>query len=74
MCNDGILTDGLVDATYTGSVRVALFNLSHKYKIFEKGDKIAQIVILPALTPEFVEVDSIDGGERGSNGLGSTGR
>lgn len=40
--------------------------------IIRKGDKIAQLVILPVLKPEIVEVDSLDDSERGAGGFGST--
>ena len=74
MVNYGIVTDGTIDSGYTSSIRVCLFNHSHGYKMFDPGDKIAQLVILPIITPEFEQVDEISGGERGANGFGSTGR
>lgn len=74
MCNCGITTDGTVDAGYTGSIRVWLKNNSHYAKVFKPGDKIAQLVILPIITPDFEQVDEITGGERQANGFGSTGK
>ena len=74
MCNDGIVTDGVCDAGYSGSVRVCLFNHSNKHRVFEKGEKIAQIIFLPVITPDFEQVEEITGGERSDNGFGSTGR
>ena len=74
MVNDGIFTHGLVDYGYSGSIRVALFNFAHGYKIFEVGDKIAQIEVVSILTPEIEQVDKIKGGERAGRGFGSTGR
>lgn len=74
MCNEGIVTDGVVDAGYSGSVRVCLFNHSGKHRAFAKGEKIAQIIFMPIITPEFEQVDEICGGDRGENGFGSTGR
>lgn len=74
MCNEGIVTDGTVDAGYTGSIRVCLFNHSGKHREFKAGDKIAQLVLMPVITPGFEQVDRITGGDRGDNGLGSTGR
>ena len=74
MCEGGITTDGTVDAGYNGSIRVWLRNHSHYARIFKPGDKIAQLVILPIITPEFEQVDKISGGNRGSNGFGSTER
>ena len=74
MCREGIVTDGVVDAGYSGSVRVCLFNHSGKHREFAKGEKIAQIIFLPIITPDFEQVEEITGGERSDNGFGSTGR
>lgn len=37
------------------------------------GDKIAQLLIIPCLTPKFFQVDSLNNTDRGSGGFGSTG-
>ena len=74
MVNSGIFTHGLVDCGYTGSIRVALFNFGHGYKMFDVGDKIAQLEIVPIITPAFEQVYEIEGGERGNRGFGSSGR
>lgn len=74
MVHDGIVTDGTIDSGYTSSIRVCLFNHSHKYKMFEPGDKIAQLVIIPIKTPKFERCKKIFGGERGDQGFGSTGK
>ena len=73
MCHNGITTDGTVDAGYTGSIRVWLKNHSGYAKVFKPGDKIAQLVILPIITPEFEQVNKITGGARADSGFGSTG-
>lgn len=74
MCNHGIVTDGTIDAHYTGSIRVCLFNHGgSKYEV-KAGDKIAQLVIVPCLLPELELVDSLDETDRGDAGFGSTGR
>ena len=70
----GLLTDGTIDAHYTGSIKVKLFNTSPKdYKI-NAGDKIAQLVIVPCLLPELEFVDHLEETDRGDSGFGSTGR
>lgn len=74
MANDGIIVDGLIDAGFDGSIHVCMFNLSRAYKVFEAGDKIAQLVIKEVELPEFIQVEQIEGGERGAQGFGSTGR
>lgn len=63
---------GVVDAGYTGSIRVVLepFNLT---KIF-RGNRIAQLVILPLPNIKMIEgkVIGVDT-HRGDGGFGSTG-
>ena len=53
---------GVIDADYRGECTVA------------PGDRIAQLVILPFLAPEFSEADALDATGRGAGGFGSTGR
>ena len=72
--NRGIVTEGVIDAGYTGSIKVKLYNLSGDIQHFRRGDKIAQLVILPIVTPAPVVVNKFAKTERGDNGFGSTGR
>ena len=69
-----IVTDGLVDANYTGSIRVILFNHGPEAYTVNPGDKIAQVVITPCLRPPLEQVDILESTDRGDNGFGSTGR
>lgn len=69
-----IITTGLVDEGYSGSIRVKLWNLGRETYEIMRGDKIAQLVVYPVLHPELELVDSMDETERGDNGFGSTGR
>lgn len=69
-----ITSEGVIDAGYTGSICVKLYNNSNEYFKVEKGDKISQLVILPILTPEIEIVESLEKTERGNNGFGSTGK
>lgn len=71
--NRGIVSEGVIDAGYTGSIVVKLY-CHESFTRFHRGDKITQLVLLPVETPEIEIVDSISGGERGENGFGSTGR
>lgn len=65
---------GVIDEGYTGSIRVKLYNLGHESYAFYPGDKIAQLVVMPYLTPMVEPVDRLDDTERGNGGFGSTGR
>ncbi len=72
--NHNIFTAGTVDCGYTGSIRVRIINFGEEPYEFKKGDKIAQMVIIPCLTPELVVVDELNETDRGSGGFGSTGK
>jgi dUTP pyrophosphatase len=62
---------GLIDSGYRGEIKVLLKNISDDpYKI-QRGDRIAQLVIMPVLLPQFV--DLWNDTERGTGGFGSTG-
>lgn len=74
LMGQGILTDGTVDAGYTGTVSVVLFNHSGVRKYFKAGEKIAQLVIQPVETPKLKVVDKLADTERGEGGFGSTGK
>lgn len=71
---DIVSCGGVVDEGYTGSIRVKLYNLGHDFHIINIGDKIAQLVIMPYLTPAMEIVDELDETERGDRGFGSSGK
>jgi len=64
---------GLVDAPYRGELIVCMYNLNDTEFVFEAGQKVAQLVVLPTLYPSFVQADQISQTSRGSGGFGSTG-
>ena len=69
-----LIGEGVVDALYTGSIKVKLYNLGDiDYQIL-RGDKIIQLVIMPCVYCEFTEVEQFADSERGTGGFGSTGR
>lgn len=72
--NSIVSLGGTIDAGYTGSIVVKLYNLSSKDYTFHAGDKIAQLIIQPCALPKFELVESLEETERGDNGFGSTGR
>ena len=69
-----ITGEGVIDAGYTGSICVKLYNHGAQFHVFEAGDKIIQLVILPIYTPLLEQVDDLEDTDRGSDGFGSTGR
>ena len=70
-----INSPGLIDAGYRGEVMIALVNLDphHDYQV-EKGDRIAQLVVLPVPAANFVTVAELPPATRGAGGFGSSGR
>ena len=67
-------TPGTIDSGYRGEIGVILANFGDADFIVKKGDKIAQLVIVPVTQPEVCEVSEIDETDRGAGGFGSTGR
>lgn len=70
----GILSEGVIDVGYTGSIVAKLYNNSDTDYEVKKGDKITQLVILPILTPKLNLVTEFDKTDRDTDGFGSTGR
>lgn len=70
----GLTSEGVIDAGYTGSIVVKLYNNSGYDYYVDAGDKISQLVILPIITPTLELVDDLEATERGAGGFGSTGR
>ncbi len=65
---------GLIDAPYRGEVIVCMFNLTDETKYLSKGQKIAQLVVVPTLYPVFEEAETLACSDRGEGGFGSTGK
>lgn len=69
-----ITSEGVIDAGYTGSIAVKLYNNGGWEYHVKAGDKISQLVILPYASVPLELVDSLDDTDRGDNGFGSSGR
>ena len=69
-----ICPTGTIDAGYTGSIKIKLYNLCSRNYVVEQGDKIAQLIIQPLADTELVEAEALGESERGDDGFGSTGR
>jgi dUTP pyrophosphatase len=65
---------GVIDAGYRGEIKVGMINLSAEKYIFEKGHKVAQMIIQKKETPEIEEVTELNNSERGERAFGSTGK
>ncbi len=64
---------GLIDAGYRGELKVILVNHGQETVSFERGERIAQLVVTPVLVGGVVEVDELPPTSRGEGGFGSTG-
>lgn len=65
---------GVVDSDFRGEIFVALHNHGAEFQSVKSGDRIAQVVITPVLTPCYEEAEELSDTGRGQGGFGSTGR
>ena len=65
---------GVVDSDYRGEIRVVLLNHGKVSQTMEHGERIAQFVITPVLTPVYEEAEELSNTQRGVGGFGSTGK
>ena len=64
---------GTIDSDYRGEVQVLLINHGDKAHVFKRGDRIAQLVIIPIPRIEVIEVKDLAASARDRGGFGSTG-
>ena len=64
---------GVIDSSYRGEIMVSYKPTSDIQKLYEIGDKIAQLIILPYPEISYIEVESLSETDRGENGHGSSG-
>jgi dUTP diphosphatase len=64
---------GLIDAGYRGEVQVMLVNLGEEVFTAERGDRIAQLVVVPVVAAPYREVEQLPESPRGPDGFGSSG-
>ncbi len=65
---------GVIDSDYRGEIRVVLLNHSKQPQTVEHGERVAQFLVTPVLTPVYEEVDELTETTRGTGGFGSTGK
>jgi dUTP pyrophosphatase len=70
-----INTPGLIDSQYRGELKISAVNLDPAHDIeVRKGDRIAQLVILPVPVVTFDLKDNLDETDRSTQGFGSSGK
>ena len=65
---------GVIDSDYRGEICVVLLNHGGEAQTVENGERIAQFLITPVLTPAYEEVGELTDTDRGTGGFGSTGK
>ena len=65
---------GVIDSDYRGEFLIALYNQNSVAQTVENGERLAQLVVTPVLTPRYVETESLSESGRGIGGFGSTGK
>jgi dUTP pyrophosphatase len=65
---------GVIDSDYRGEFIVALHNHGLEPQTVANGERIAQLIITPVLTPAYEETDHLSTTDRGVGGFGSTGK
>lgn len=65
---------GVVDSDYRGEIIVALHNHGKESQTIENGERVAQFVITPVLTPAYEIAEDLSDTARNQGGFGSTGK
>jgi dUTP pyrophosphatase len=65
---------GVVDSDYRGEILVALHNHGQQSQSVENGERVAQFLITPVLTPAYEAVEELSDTVRSGGGFGSTGK
>lgn len=65
---------GVIDSDYRGEFMVVLYNHGDQEQTVCHGERIAQLVITPILTPAYEETDYLSDTKRSAGGFGSTGK
>ena len=65
---------GVIDSDYRGEIRVVLLNHGKTAQTITHGERVAQFLITPVLTPAYEETEELTDTHRGAGGFGSTGK
>jgi len=66
---------GVIDSGYRGEIMVTFNKLyGSASNLYQKGDRIAQLIIMPVPLVQYVEVEELSETQRGTDGHGSTGK
>jgi dUTP pyrophosphatase len=65
---------GVIDPDYRGELGVLLYNGGLDSHYIRHGDRAGQLILLPCVATDIIEIDQVDSTARGVDGFGSTGR
>ena len=65
---------GVIDSDYRGEIRVVLLNHGKEPQTIFSGERVAQFIITPVLTPSYEEAEDLSDTQRSTGGFGSTGK
>ncbi len=65
---------GLIDSDYQGQLFVSCWNRGRERFRIEVGERIAKLLLVPVVRPQFERVDEFDASHRGAGGFGHSGR
>lgn len=68
------IVGGVIDAGYRGELVAMIYNGSKESYIIENGDKCVQMIPIPVITCQPIEVEELSESTRGEGGFGSTGK
>lgn len=70
-----LVSEGIIDQGYRGELFTGVYNLGTDYAHVYPGERLAQIIFHPIVTPYGWDFTSqLDGSDRGAAGFGSSGR
>ena len=65
---------GIIDQGFTGAIKISLHNTGDTTQHIQAGAYIAQLVVVPIAANNIAEVPELPDSERGTNGIGSSGK
>lgn len=70
-----LVNQGVIDPGYRGELFAGVWNLTDFEVTIEQGERLAQLILMPNITPQFEleQVEKLDLHERGTSGFGSSG-
>ncbi len=64
---------GVIDQDFKGEIMLGIYNGGNNVATIKNGERLAQMILLPYVTYNIVETDTLSETERGEGGFGSTG-